>query len=112
MVSFLNIFSVDSLTIFLVKLAKSNIAEDVFLQGVIPKAKKSVQDQFIGHQSLSLNRPVLEHHRRDQFYQKQKPIMMTHHMNATVEYQAVIATMCKFSISHMSHMIWLIDYDS
>ena len=112
MVSFLKIFSVDSLTLFLVKLAKSNIGEDVFLQGVIRKVKKSVQDQFIGHQNLSLNHPVLEHHQRDQFYQKQKPIMMTHHMNAIVEYPDVIATMCKFSISHMSHIIWLIDYDS
>ena len=102
MVSFFNIISVDSLTIFLVKLAKSNIAEDVFLQGVIRKAKKSVQDQFIGHQNLSLNHPVLEHHRPDQFYQKQKPIMMTHHMNAIVAYPAVIATMCKFSINNDS----------
>jgi hypothetical protein len=41
---------------------------------------------------LFLNHPVLEHHSRDQFYQKQK-IMMTHHMNAIVEYPAVIATM-------------------
>ena len=81
---------------------KSYFAEDVSLLDVIRKAKKSVKDQFIGLQNLSLNHPVLEHHRPDQFYQKQKPIMMTHHMNAIVEYPAVIATMCKFSINYES----------
>ena len=79
---------------------KSNIVEDVFRQDVTQKAKKSAQDRFIGHQNLSLNHPVLEHHQRDPFYQKQKPIMMTHHMNATVEYPAVIATMCKYPMNH------------
>ena len=76
---------------------KSYFAEDVYLLDVIRKGKKSVKDQFIGLQNLSLNQHVLEHHRPDQFYQKQKPIMMTHHTNAIVEYPAVIATMCKLS---------------
>ena len=81
---------------------KSYFAEDVYLLDVIRKGKKSVKDQFIGLQNLSLNHHVLEHHRPDQFYQKQKPIMMTHHMNAIEEYPAVTATICKFSINYDS----------
>ena len=86
--------------LFLVKLVKSNIEEDVSLQDAIRKVKKSVQDRSIGHQNLSLNHPALEHHQPDQFYQKQKQTMMTHHMNAIAESPAATATMCKFSMTH------------
>ena len=79
----------------LVKLVKSNIDEDVFLQDVIPKVKKSVRDRSIGHQNWSLNRPGLEHHQPGQSYRKRRQIMMTHHMNAIAEYPDAIATMCK-----------------
>ena len=81
----------------LVKLVKSNIDEDVFLQDVIRKVKKSVRDRSIGHQNWSLNRPELEHHQPGQSYRKRRQIMMTHHMNAIAEYPDAIATMCKLT---------------